>query len=110
MIEKKVNLIFCLLVIIGAGLPVRMNALNDGLARTPPIGWNSWNIFQENINETQIKQIADALVSSWMRDAGYIYLNLDDNWMAKSRDENGKLRADPTRFPSGLKALGDYIH
>ena len=85
-------------------------ALNNGLAKTPPMGWNSWNIFHENINETQIKQIADAMVTSGMKDAGYIYLNLDDNWMATSRDANGKLRADPTRFPSGMKALGDYIH
>ncbi len=85
-------------------------ALNNGLALTPPMGWNSWNIFHENINETQIKQIADAMVSSGMRDAGYVYLNLDDNWMATSRDANGNLRADPTRFPSGMKALGDYIH
>lgn len=85
-------------------------ALNNGLALTPPMGWNSWNIFHENINETQIKGIADAMVSSGMKDAGYIYLNLDDNWMATSRDANGNLRADPTRFPSGMKALGDYIH
>ncbi len=86
-------------------------ALNNGLALTPPMGWNSWNIFGGNINETQIKQIADALVSTGMRDAGYIYLNLDDNWMANpARDANGNLRCDPTRFPNGMKALGDYIH
>ena len=85
-------------------------ALNNGLALTPPMGWNSWNIFYQNINETQIKQIADVMVSSGMKDAGYVYLNLDDNWMATSRDSSGNLRADPTRFPSGMKALGDYIH
>ncbi len=93
-----------------AAKPADLPALNNGLALTPPMGWNSWNIFHENINETQIKQIADAMVSSGMKDAGYIYLNLDDNWMATSRDANGNLRADPTRFPSGMKALGDYIH
>ena len=93
-----------------AARPANLSALNNGLALTPPMGWNSWNIFHENINETQIKQIADAMVSSGMKDAGYIYLNLDDNWMATSRDANGNLRADPTRFPSGMKALGDYIH
>lgn len=85
-------------------------ALDNGLAKTPPMGWNSWNIFHEKINENQIKAIADAMVESGMRDAGYIYLNLDDNWMATSRDEYGDLRADPTRFPGGMKALGDYIH
>ncbi|RCX14816.1 alpha-galactosidase [Anaerobacterium chartisolvens] len=86
-------------------------ALDNGLAKTPPMGWNSWNIFHGNINETQIKQIADAMVSSGMRDAGYVYLNLDDNWMANpARDSNGNLRADPTRFPNGIKALADYVH
>ncbi|NLB64600.1 MAG: carbohydrate-binding protein [Fibrobacter sp.] len=85
-------------------------AQGNPILLTPPMGWNSWNIFKENINENQIKEIADAMVSTGMRDAGYIYLNLDDNWMASSRDENGKLRADPQRFPSGMKALGDYIH
>jgi alpha-galactosidase len=86
-------------------------ALNNGLAKTPPMGWNSWNIFNGNIDETKIKQIADAMVSSGMRDAGYVYLNLDDNWMANpARDATGNLRCDPTRFPSGMKALGDYIH
>ena len=86
-------------------------ALDNGLAKTPPMGWNSWNVFHGNINETQIKQIADAMVSSGMKDAGYVYLNLDDNWMANpARDANGNLRADPTRFPSGIKALADYVH
>jgi alpha-galactosidase len=86
-------------------------ALENGLARTPPMGWNSWNIFGGSIDETKIKGIADALVSSGMKDAGYIYLNLDDNWMKNpARDANGYLVCDPTRFPSGLKSLGDYIH
>lgn len=88
----------------------QIHALDNGLAKTPPMGWNSWNIFHENINENQIKEIADAMVSTGMKDAGYVYLNLDDNWMATSRDEHGRLRADPVRFPSGMKALGDYIH
>ncbi len=111
MVMKKPGLfLLSVLTIASAGCFFQAKALNNGLAKTPPMGWNSWNIFHENINETQIKQIADAIVTSGMRDAGYIYLNLDDNWMATSRDANGKLRADPTRFPSGMKALGDYIH
>lgn len=86
-------------------------ALENGLARTPPMGWNSWNIFGGSIDETKIKQIADVMVSSGMRDAGYIYLNLDDNWMKNpARDASGNLVGDPTRFPSGMKSLGDYIH
>jgi hypothetical protein len=85
-------------------------AKDDGLAKTPPMGWNSWNAFQANIDEAKIKAIADALVSSGMRDAGYVYLVLDDGWMAKERDGNGNLIGDPVKFPGGMKALGDYIH
>ncbi|NLW30340.1 MAG: carbohydrate-binding protein [Fibrobacter sp.] len=111
MVMKKAGLFFLsALIIVSTGQFFLSDALNNGLAKTPPMGWNSWNIFHENINETQIKQIADAMVTSGMKDAGYIYLNLDDNWMATSRDADGKLRADPVRFPSGMKALGDYIH
>ncbi|NLE01866.1 MAG: carbohydrate-binding protein [Fibrobacter sp.] len=87
-----------------------INALDNGLAKTPPMGWNSWNCFGENINQSQIKEIADVMVSSGLRDAGYVYLCIDDNWMATSRDANGNLQAHPTRFSNGMKALGDYIH
>ncbi|AEY66126.1 dockerin type I domain-containing protein [Clostridium sp. BNL1100] len=86
-------------------------ALNNGLGLTPPMGWNSWNIFGGDINEDKIKQIADAMVTTGMKDAGYEYVNLDDNWMANpARDANGKLIPDPKRFPNGMKALADYIH
>jgi hypothetical protein len=86
-------------------------AKDDGLARTPPMGWNSWNAFHENINEEQIKQVADVMVSSGMKDAGYQYLNLDDRWMDDDgRDGQGKLYGDSVRFPSGIKALADYVH
>jgi len=85
-------------------------AKDDGLARTPPMGWNSWNALKTDIDESKIKAIADAMVSSGMRDAGYVYLVLDDGWMAKERDRDGNLLADPEKFPHGMKALGDYIH
>jgi len=85
-------------------------ALNDGLARTPPMGWNSWNKFHCNINETIIRQTADAMVSTGLRDAGYVYLTVDDCWSAMSRNSSGNLQSDPTDFPSGMKSLGDYIH
>jgi len=81
-----------------------------GLAMTPPMGWNSWNAFEKEIDEKKIKAIADAMVTSGMRDAGYTYLVLDDAWMASERDEDGRLVADPEKFPSGMKAIGDYIH
>ncbi|MBN2473636.1 MAG: NPCBM/NEW2 domain-containing protein [Pirellulales bacterium] len=80
------------------------------LAPTPPMGWNSWNAFEKDIDEKKIQAIADAMVSSGMRDAGYVYLVLDDAWMAKDRDKDGRLQADPVKFPSGMKAIGDYIH
>jgi len=82
----------------------------NGLALTPPMGWNSWNAFEADIDERKIRQIADAMVDSGMRDAGYTYLVLDDGWMAAERDSNGNLAADPNKFPSGMKAIGDYIH
>ncbi len=82
----------------------------EGLAPTPPMGWNSWNTFRTNINEQLVREIADMLVSSGMRDAGYEYLVLDDGWMTMQRDSNGNLVPDPQKFPSGLKNLVDYVH
>jgi alpha-galactosidase len=87
-----------------------LEAKDDGLARTPPMGWNSWNKFQTDISESKIKETADAMVSSGMRDAGYIYLVLDDGWMAKKRDSKGQLVGDSVKFPNGMKSIGDYIH
>ena len=85
-------------------------ALDNGVARTPPMGWNSWNTFGCNINETLIRQMADAIVSSGMRDLGYQYVVVDDCWFNPNRDSAGNLQGDPSRFPSGMKALGDYLH
>lgn len=82
----------------------------DKLALTPPMGWNSWNCFQTKIDEKQIKEIADAMVSTGLKDAGYVYLNLDDCWMSKKRDANGRLQSDSIRFPSGMQALAAYVH
>ncbi|MDR7276577.1 glycoside hydrolase family 27 protein [Catenuloplanes atrovinosus] len=86
------------------------HALDNGVGRTPPMGWNSWNTFACNINEQLIRQTADSIVSSGMRDLGYQYVVVDDCWMAPQRDANGNLQGDPGRFPSGMKALGDYLH
>ncbi|MER6371453.1 RICIN domain-containing protein [Streptomyces mirabilis] len=79
-------------------------------ALTPPLGWNSWNSFGCGVDETQVRQAADAMVSSGMKDAGYQYVVVDDCWFDPQRDSAGNLRANPTKFPSGMKALGDYIH
>lgn len=81
----------------------------EGLADTPPMGWSSWNKFACDINEAIIRDIADKMVETGLRDAGYIYLNIDDCWHGP-RDENGFITADPEKFPSGIKALADYVH
>ena len=85
-------------------------ALDNGVARTPPMGWNDWNTFGCNINETVIRQTADALVANGMRDLGYRYVVVDDCWFNPNRDSAGNLQGDPSRFPSGMRALGDYLH
>ena len=82
---------------------------DETLALTPPMGWNSWNHYGCNIDEALIKATADALVSTGLREAGYTYVNLDDCWHG-ARDDNGNIQPDPERFPSGMKALGDYLH
>jgi alpha-galactosidase len=86
--------------------------LVSGMAPLPPMGWNSWNKFQCNINEDFIKRTADAMVSTGMRDAGYQYINIDDCWSIESaaRDAYGALQPDPTRFPNGIKPIADYVH
>ncbi|NMA75060.1 MAG: glycoside hydrolase family 27 protein [Bacteroidales bacterium] len=81
----------------------------SGLAKTPPMGWNSWNKFGCRINESIIKEMADAMVSSGMKNLGYEYVVIDDCWQV-GRDENGNIIVDEKLFPNGMKALGDYIH
>lgn len=87
-----------------------MNAQKwEGLAETPQMGWNSWNKFAGNINEQMIRDMADAMVKEGLLDAGYIYLNMDDCWHGQ-RDADGFIQPDAKRFPSGIKALADYVH
>jgi len=81
----------------------------SGLAQTPPMGWNSWNIYACDINENLIKEVAKAMVDRGLRDAGYEYVVIDDCWHGV-RDSLGSITADPVKFPSGIKALADYIH
>ena len=81
----------------------------DALALTPPMGWNSWNKFGCNVSEDLIKSVADAIATNGMKDAGYQYVVIDDCWQV-SRDANGNIAADPKQFPSGIKALSDYVH
>ena len=76
----------------------------------PPMGCNSWNTFGANINETLLKEIADAMVDTGLRDAGYEYVVIDDCWSLRERDANGRLVPDPEKFPNGMKAIADYVH
>ncbi len=81
-----------------------------GLAQTPPMGWNSWNTFAGNINEAVVYETADAMIANGMRDAGYVYIVIDDTWSLKQRNANGDLVPDPAKFPGGMKKLADYLH
>jgi alpha-galactosidase len=83
---------------------------NAALAPTPQMGWNSWNKFQGRVSEQIIREIADAMTSNGMKAAGYHYVNIDDFWQAPQRDAQGNILPDPIRFPSGIKALADYVH
>ncbi len=81
----------------------------DELAQTPPMGWNSWNTFRLEINEELVRGIADMFVEQGYKDAGYEYIVIDDGWQI-DRDAEGNIVVDPKKFPSGIKALVDYIH
>ena len=79
-------------------------------AQTPPMGWNSWNTFYNNISESLILEMADAMCQSPLKQAGYEYIIIDDCWQAKSRDAEGNLQPDPEKFPHGMKYIADYLH
>ena len=87
-----------------------VSALDNGLGRTPPMGWNSWNHFHCNINETLIRQTADLMVSTGLAAKGYRYINLDDCWQIDRNATTKEIIEDKTKFPSGMEALGEYIH
>jgi hypothetical protein len=83
--------------------------LNNGLALTPQMGWNSWNSIKKEPSEAVINEMADAMVSSGLKAAGYNYVNIDDFW-STGRDEHGNIIVDTAKFPHGMKAVADYIH
>ena len=84
-------------------------ALNNGLGRTPAMGWNSWNLYGCDVNEEIVKRMADSIVENGLDALGYIYVTVDDCWQT-GRGVDGKIKIDTDRFPLGMKALGDYIH
>lgn len=90
--------------------PLEKELYNNGVALTPPMGWSSWNTFRHTIDESLIKEIADAMKKTGLLDAGYQYINLDDCWQSSLRTADGKLQGDLTRFPRGIKPLIDDLN
>src|SRR5216117_2339246 len=88
-------------------LPALHNVPYNGLAKTPPMGWNSWNKFASRVDDAAVRSMADAMAANGMKDAGYQYINIDDTWEA-SRDGQGNITTNK-KFPD-MKALADYIH
>ena len=86
-----------------------IKAQHQQLALTPPMGWNSWNLVEAEVSDPLIREIADAIVSSGMKEAGYQYIIIDDFWVG-GRDATNHLFPDQKRFPNGMKALADYVH
>ncbi|KAL6583670.1 hypothetical protein OROMI_002959 [Orobanche minor] len=99
----------------GGDSPLRQKLLENGLGPTPQMGWSSWNHFQCNIDESLIRETADAMISTGLASLGYQYINLDftvkdDCWAELNRDSQGNFVAKASTFPSGIKALADYVH
>ncbi|CAA2971316.1 alpha-galactosidase [Olea europaea subsp. europaea] len=92
------------------GLQFRKKLIENGLGLTPQMGWNSWNHFHCNIEEKLIRETADAMVSTGLAALGYEYINLDDCWAELDRDSQGNFVPKASSFPSGIKALADYVH
>src|SRR5205807_8426048 len=88
-------------------LPPLHKVAYNGLAKTPPMGWNSWNKFAGRVDDATVREIADALVGSGMKDAGYVYINIDDTWEG-DRDAQGNIQSN-SKFPN-MKSLADYVH
>jgi alpha-galactosidase len=88
-------------------MPSALPAQTSTLAATPPMGWNSWNLFAGKVEDKDVRAAADAMVSSGMKDAGYLYVNIDDTWQG-DRDAQGNIQAN-SKFPD-MKALADYVH
>ncbi|HMI04981.1 MAG TPA: glycoside hydrolase family 27 protein, partial [Pedobacter sp.] len=106
-ITYPVLIVFCMISAIAVGqVKSKEGAL---LAAKPPMGWMTWNYFADKISEQDIKEMADALVNSGMAKAGYDHVFIDDGWQG-GRDNKNNMIPDPQKFPSGIKALADYVH
>ena len=115
-VHRVIALLASALAIAAAGTaaiavhPQPALALDDGLALTPPMGWNDWNAFGCNVSAQLVEQTAQAMHDDGMQQAGYDYVNIDDCWAEPQRDANGNLVPDPAKFPDGIKPVADYVH
>jgi alpha-galactosidase len=104
---------FCTAIVVvtflSAAALAQKDSVSAGLALTPPMGFNTWNKFGCDVSDELVRSMADAMVKSGMKEAGYEYIVIDDCWQV-SRDEKGNIVADAKRFPAGIKALADYVH
>jgi alpha-galactosidase len=96
--------------VVAVALAPPAHALGNGLALTPPMGWNDWNAYGCNVSEQLVEQTALAMHNDGMQAAGYQYVNIDDCWMSSSRDANGNLAANTSKFPDGIAAVASYVH
>jgi alpha-galactosidase len=107
--SRKMFLLILFISSLGTAALAQDNAVSKGLALTPPMGWNTWNKFGCNVSDELVRGMADAMVKSGMKDAGYQYIVIDDCWQV-SRDASANIVVDPQRFPKGMKAAADYVH
>ncbi len=114
--EEFTRTIIVFLAVLGLGIVLESCSQqsasvnpSNGFALTPPMGWNSWNTFMDGVSDALLRQVADAMVTNGMRDAGYQYVNIDDGWALPKR-LNGHLQPDPVKFPGGFKPVADYLH
>ena len=111
---RRLRVVFALLACGIAALAsghetLGLDAPKPDLAATPPMGWNSWNKFGCAVDEAIVRRQADAMAASGLAAAGYRYIVIDDCWQG-SRDADGNIEADARRFPSGIRALAEYVH
>jgi len=106
---KKLSFLLAALCSLLTAVSFAQSDVSKGLALTPPMGWNTWNKFACNVSDELVRGMADAMVKSGMKDAGYQYVVIDDCWQV-SRDVQGSIVADAQRFPHGIKAVADYVH
>lgn len=103
------NKILIISIFILCCIFLKLNLKSQTLALTPPMGWNSWNLFEDEVSDSLLREIAEAMVFSGMKDAGYQYIIIDDHWVG-GRNARNVLFPDPYRFPNGMKTVADFIH